>query len=269
MSPPPTIPIWHVRLCEELRQARQEQPDGEPDMHPLDRRIVIVGGSSGIGLATAKLAAAQCARVVIGSRHKDKLDRAVQEIGLGVEAFQVDFTDENSLRRFFEEVGEFDHLATPAASITGGPFLTLDTAIARRTFDSKFWGQYNAAKHGAPRIRDGGSIVLFSGVYGHRPPAGVAPIAAVNGAVEALGRALAVELAPIRVNVVSPGITDTPVWDRMPPEQKAEVFRQAAEALPLKRIARPEEIAYAVIYLMTNTFTTGTTVYPDGGLTLR
>ncbi|HEY9073580.1 MAG TPA: SDR family oxidoreductase, partial [Desulfobaccales bacterium] len=116
--------------------------------------------------------------------------------------------------------GKFDHLATPGSTIHGGPFLSLDSASARADFQSKFWGQYLAAKYGVPRLRPGGSIVFFAGMWSQRPPAGVATVAAINGAIEALTRALAVELAPIRVNAVSPGLIDTPIYAGIPAAQK-------------------------------------------------
>jgi NAD(P)-dependent dehydrogenase (short-subunit alcohol dehydrogenase family) len=220
-------------------------------------------------MATAKMAVEQGAEAVIASRSQAKLDRARAEIGGGVEAIRLDVTYENAVRDFFGRLGEFDHLTTPGSEVSSGPFLSLSTETARSGFDSKFWGQYSAAKYGAPKIREGGSIVLFSGIYAHRPPIGVAPISAVNGAVEALCRALAVELSPIRVNVVTPGLIDTPAYDRMPQEMKAEVFRQAEEMLPAKRVGQPEDIAQAVLFLMTDPFATGTNLVVDGGLLLK
>lgn len=232
-------------------------------------RIVIIGGSSGIGLAVAKMASSKGAAVVIAGRSRERLEKAMAEIGGNVEAYQLDVTNRDELESFFDRIGEFDHLTTPAADTSAGPFLELSIEEARRVFESKFWGQYIAARYAVPNIRQGGSIVLFAGIYAQRPPAGSLPIPAINGAIEALGRALAVELAPLRVNVVSPGLIDTPAYAGMPPEQREAIFKQAAESLPIGRVGRPEDIAHTVIYLMTNTFTTGSTLYPDGGYTLR
>ena len=233
------------------------------------KRIIIIGGSSGMGLATAKAATAAGAQVVIASRSRDKLETARREIGGDTEVMPLDVQDEAAVQAFFDQVGEFDHLTTPGNVAAGGPFLTRDTAAVRADFDSKFWGQYLAAKYGAPRIRPGGSIVLFSGIYSQRPSAGVSGVAAINSAIEGLARALAVELAPIRVNAVSPGLVDTPIFDDMPKAAKDEMFQRFAAAAPVKRVGRPEEIAQAVLYLMANSFTTGTTLYVDGGYTLR
>ncbi len=233
------------------------------------KRIVIIGGSSGMGLATAKAATAAGAQVVIASRSRNKLEKARGAIGGDTQAMTLDVRDEAAIQAFFDEVGEFDHLTTPGNVAAGGPFLTRDTAAVRADFDSKFWGQYLAAKYGAPRMRPDGSIVLFSGIYSQRPSPGVSGIAAINSAIEGLARALAVELAPIRVNAVSPGLVDTPIFDDMPKAAKDEMFQRFAATAPVKRVARPEEIAQAVLHLMANPFTTGTTLFVDGGYTLR
>jgi NAD(P)-dependent dehydrogenase (short-subunit alcohol dehydrogenase family) len=238
-------------------------------MFLANKRIVVIGGSSGIGLATAKMAAQQDAEVVIASLDAGKLDRVRAEIGGRTEAYPLDVRDEPRVKEFFEKLGSFDHLTTPGSSALGGPFLATETARARADFDSKFWGQYHAARYGAPKIRPGGSIVLFSGVYSQRPPVGVASVAAVNGAIEALGRALAVELAPLRVNVVSPGLTDTPAYNSMPPDQRQTMFKQVAESLPARRMGQPADIAQAVLYLMADSYATGTTLLIDGGFMLR
>jgi NAD(P)-dependent dehydrogenase (short-subunit alcohol dehydrogenase family) len=233
------------------------------------KRLVIIGGSSGMGLATAKAATAAGAQVVIASRSWEKLDKARREIGGDTEAVSLDVRDEAAIQAFFDQVGEFDHLTTPGSEVAGGPFLTRDTAAVRADFDSKFWGQYLAAKYGAPHIRPGGSIVFFAGIYSQRPSAGVAGIAAINSAIEGLARALAVELAPIRVNAVSPGLIDTPIFAGMSKKDRDEMFQQFAAAAPLNRVGRPEEIAQTVLYLMANTLATGSTLYVDGGYTLR
>lgn len=237
--------------------------------HLKGKRIVIIGGSSGIGLATARMAAGEGASVIIASRSPEKLERAAGAIPARVEIATVDVCDENSLQQLFEKVGEFDHLTTPAAEVTGGAFLSTDPGQARRSFDSKFWGQYLAARHGAPRIRSGGSIVFFSGSNSQRPLPQASVRAAVNSAVEGLTRALAVELSPIRVNAVSPGLVDTPLHDHVPKERRDVFFQAITASLPLRRVGRAEEIAQTVLYLMTNAYTTGSTLFVDGGYTLR
>jgi len=233
------------------------------------KRIVIVGGSSGMGLATAKAAAAEGARVVIASRSEEKLRKAEAQIQGKVEVFTVNVMDEQSVKALFDAVGEFDHLATPGNEAVMGRFLELDTRAARAAFDSKFWGQYHSARYGAPKMPPGGSITFFAGAYSQKPTPGASVVTAINSAVEGLGRALAVELSPIRVNVISPGVVDTPLYGRMPEEKRAAMFNTVASSLPAKRIGKPEDIAQTVLYLMGNGFTTGSTLYVDGGYTLR
>jgi NAD(P)-dependent dehydrogenase (short-subunit alcohol dehydrogenase family) len=233
------------------------------------KRIVVIGGSSGIGLATATMAVCEGASVVIASRSSARLEKAAREIPGKVEVAAVDVRDESSVRHFFDHVGDFDHLTTPCAGVAGGNFLDLDLQAARKAFDSKFWGQYHAARYGAPRIRSGGSITLVSGSNSQRPLPQASVRAAVNSAVEGLARALAVELSPIRVNAVSPGPVDTPLHDHLPKERRDALFQAVAASLPVKRIGKAEEIAQTVLYLMTNGFTTGSTLYVDGGYTLR
>jgi len=233
------------------------------------QKIVVIGGSSGMGLATAKMAVAEGATVVIASRSEEKLRKARAEIKGNVEIITVNTVDEGSVKAFFKKVGEFDHLTTPGSEAAMGRFLDLDTKTARIAFDSKFWGQYNAAKYGAPKIRAGGSITFFAGIWSQRPVPGGSVVTAINSAIEGLGRALAGELAPVRVNTVSPGIVDTPIFSAMAPEKKEAMFKDVAASIPAKRIGRPEEIAHTVLYLMSNGYTTGSTLYVDGGTTLR
>jgi NAD(P)-dependent dehydrogenase (short-subunit alcohol dehydrogenase family) len=186
-----------------------------------------------------------------------------------VEVLTVNVADEGSVKAFFDKVGEFDHLTTPGNEAAMGAFLEMDTKTARAAFDSKFWGQYHAAKYGAPKMRGGGSITFFAGIWSQRPVPGGSVITAINSAIEGLGRALAMELEPIRVNTVSPGIVDTPIYSKMAPGAKEAMFRGAAASIPAKRVGKPEEIAETVLYLMSNGYTTGSTLYVDGGATLR
>lgn len=160
--------------------------------------------------------------------------------------------DESSVKGLFDRIGQFDHLVTPGSEAAIGPFLELDIMAARAAFDSKFWDQYHAARYGAPKIRSGGSITFFAGIRSQRPVPGISVIAAINSAIEGLGRALAVELAPIRVNTVSPGIVDTPVYSGMAREKKEAFFSEVAASVPARRIGGAEDIAETVLYLMSN-----------------
>lgn len=238
-------------------------------MRLAGKKIIVIGGSSGIGLATAQAAAEEGATVVIASRSQERLDRASDQIRGDVQIVTVDVRDAESIRDLFDVTGNFDHLTTPGNEGALGQFLELDVETARRGFDSKFWGQYQAVKYGVPNIREDGSIVLMAGAYSQHPEPGAVPQASINSAVEGLGRALAVELSPIRVNVVSPGLVDTPRFNSLPGKQRIEMFESAAKTLPAKRIAQAEDIAQTILYLMRNPHATGNVLYIDGGLTLR
>lgn len=228
-------------------------------------RILVVGGSSGIGLAVAKAAAGEGGRVLIAGRSVQKLEKAKEEIDGDVRVWPVDFSEEESVSSFFENADSLDHLVVTASEEHVGPFLELDSTTARRQFDSKYWVQYYAAKHGAPKLRDGGSVTLFSGAASARPRPGYSALASVNGAIEALGRALAVELVPTRVNVISPSIIDTPVHARLPDNEREFFFDSMTGSLLVERIGTPEDVAQSVLYCMSNGYTTGTVLHVDGG----
>lgn len=231
-----------------------------------NQRVVVIGGSSGIGLAIAKAAVADGAKVVIASRSAEKLRQASLEIGSAVESRPLDLTQEETVMSFFQELGTIDHLVVSGSSVKTGSLKQLAVADARSSFDSKFWGPYLATKHA--QINANGSIVLFSGILSRRPTYGLAGLAAINAAVEALGRALALELAPVRVNVISPGLVDTPAYSGMPDEQRQAFYESVKKSLPVQRIGVPENIAAAVLYLMGNPYVTGTVLDVDGGALL-
>ncbi len=230
-----------------------------------DKRVVIIGGSSGIGLATAHAAAEAGAYVLIAGRSREKLHKAMEEISGDVDGHTLDVTKEDEVRDFFAGIGTLDHLVTTAASGVTGPFLQLESAVVREVFESKFWGQYFAARYGAPRIQPGGSITMFAGVASEKPLPGLVAYAAVNGAIEGLCRTLALELSPVRVNVVSPGIVMTPAYSGMSEPERHALFESLAEKLPVRRVGQPDDVAQAVLYLMRNGYTTGTVVSVDGG----
>jgi len=227
-------------------------------------KTVVIGGSSGMGLATARLLYSRGHEVVIAGRTKEKLEQAVQTIGEAA-SYVLDMRNEPDIIAFFESVGPFDHLVTPAADFFMGPFPSVPLEKAKRFFDSKFWGQYLAAKHGTPLIREGGSITFFCGVASQRPFLNFSAGSAINAAIEGLTRELALELAPIRVNAIAPGTVATPVWDSLGEEGKQKEFDATANRLPVKRVGKPEDIAQSVLYLIECGYMTGSILYVDGG----
>lgn len=230
-----------------------------------DKKVVIIGGSSGIGLESAKQLIAHGAEVIIASRSEDKLRNAKEQLGDRATDYTLDTTQEQQVQSFFEKIGQFDHLVVSAAETSGGSFLQTDTAQARKLFENKFWGQYYAAKYGASKILPNGSITLFSGVVAYKSMVGSAILGAVNAAISNLGQTLALELAPIRVNIVSPGIIDTPSRSKMAEEARNNFYNAVENKLPVKRIGRAEDVAQSVLYLLQNGFVTGTVLHVEGG----
>ncbi|WP_286925387.1 MULTISPECIES: SDR family oxidoreductase [Lysinibacillus] len=230
-----------------------------------DKKVVIIGGSSGIGLESAKQLIAQGAEVIIASRSEDKLQNAKEQLGVRATAYILDTTQEQQVQSFFEKIGQFDHLVVSAAETSSGLFLQTDTAQARKLFENKFWGQYYAAKYGASNILPNGSIILFSGVVAYKSIVGSAILGAVNAAISNLGQTLALELAPIRVNIVSPGIIDTPSRSKMPEEARNNFYNTVENKLPVKRVGKAEDVAQSVLYLLQNSFVTGTVLHVEGG----
>jgi NAD(P)-dependent dehydrogenase (short-subunit alcohol dehydrogenase family) len=230
---------------------------------------LVFGGTSGIGLATARAAAAHGAAVTVTSRSRERSERAAREIGEGARSEVANSLDEDEVRALYDRVGAVDHIVyTAGDDLVLSPVGKLDLAAARRAFDVRVFGVLAAVKHGATRVRPGGSIVLTHGIAGARPSAGWSVGASVCGAVDSLTRALAVELAPIRVNAVSPGFVRTPLWDPIPEAEREALFRDAGRKLLTGRVGEAPEIAEAYCFLMENPFTTGQTVVVDGGGTL-
>ncbi len=233
------------------------------------KKIVVIGGTSGIGYGIAKACISQGAQLIIASRSADKLTRTQQALGKAVETQPLDISEPAQIKSFFQKIGKFDHIVTPGATVSWGTFGSMSEKDEQASFHSKFWGQYYSVKYGFHNLNPGGSIILFAGCWSQRPIVGATIPSSINGAIESLGRALAVELAPIRVNVISPGIIDTPVFSGISEQERKAFFEKTAKGLPVKKIGVPEEVAMSAIYLMTNTYTTGSTLYVDGGETLR
>jgi len=228
-----------------------------------DARVLVLGGSSGIGLATALAAAEAGGAVTIASRSQAKLDAALTRLGGSARAIMLDTGDEAAVERFFAEEAPWDHVVVSAAQTPSGPVRTLGLAEAKTAMESKFWGAYRVAR--AAKINEGGSLTFVSGFLSVRPSASAVLQGAINAALEALARGLALELAPVRVNVVSPGIIATPLWSGMTEDKREAMFAGAAQRLPVRRIGQPEDIANAILFVATTPFATGSTVRVDGG----
>ena len=225
------------------------------------KKVVVVGGSSGIGLATAELAKGEGADVIIASRNVERLDAAANR--LNAVAIPADVTSDESVTELFRRCGAVDHVVVTAAQLRTGPFRTVAMEDVRATMEAKFWGAWRVAR--AAEFRPGGSLTLVSGYLSVRPRPNSAIIGAANGALESLARSLALELAPARVNAVSPGIIDTPIRAAMPEEARRDMLAKTAAALPVGRVGLGEDIARQILAFMTIGFATGSIVYLDGG----
>jgi len=230
----------------------------------INKMVVILGGSSGMGLATAKAAKAHGARVVIAGRSRERLQAARAVLGDEVRTVALDIGDEMGTRALFSELGPVDHVFITAGAVLFDPKLAPDAASVRPALDTRFWGAFNAAKFAAANMSAGGSITFTSGTAAMRPIRGASVAGASCGAVEAFARSLAVDLAPIRVNTIQPGLIDTPFLDTLG-ERRSAIIAEYSRRLPVGRVGRTEDVANAVLFLMKNGFVTGITLTVDGG----
>jgi NAD(P)-dependent dehydrogenase (short-subunit alcohol dehydrogenase family) len=245
-------------MASEQRQQQQQQ-----------QTVVVIGGSSGVGLETVRRMAAAGARVIATGRDDGKLRDAVGGLGANVSGAAFDACDRGALDALFARSGPVDHLVLTLSGGEGaGEFAQLDLQSLRRGFEAKFWPQLEAAQAGAKVLRKGGSITFVTAISARNALPGTAGLAAINGALEAMIGSLARELKPSRVNAVSPGLVDTPWWDRVPPALKDDLFRQQVQTLPVGRVGRPQDVAHAIQFLIENGYVTGTVIECDGGLRL-
>jgi len=228
-------------------------------------RLLVIGGSSGIGEATARAAALAGARVTIASRSRERLEAALCRLPAGVSSAVLDVTDAVATQTFFEAEQGWDHVVLSGAATRSGPARSMPLEDARASMQSKFWGAYHVGR--SARVRPGGSLVFVSGVYSVRPNPVAVLQGAINAAIEALARGLALELAGdgVRVNTVSPSTTQTPLWDQLGEAGREAKFATMTARLPVGRIALPEHVAQAILLLASNPFVTGTTLLIDGG----
>ncbi|RQR79044.1 short chain dehydrogenase [Burkholderia sp. Bp9012] len=226
------------------------------------KKVLVVGGSSGIGAAAAKAFAQLGAVVTIASRDPARVN-ADDAPGAHVRTEALDITDTAAVDTFCARIGQFDHVVISAAKTATGPVRALPLADAQAAMDSKFWGAYRVAR--SIDIAPGGSLTFVSGYLSVRPNASSVLQGAINAALEALARGLALELAPVRVNAVSPGLIATPLWDKLAPDARDAMYAGAAQRLPARCVGQPEDVANAIVYLATTPYATGSTVLIDGG----
>jgi len=228
------------------------------------QRVLVVGRGSGIARAVTLAARDAGAKVIAAGRDKDTLTAAYAgEPAISTET--VDLTDEASIAALGEQFGSVDHVVSTASARARGRLAELDRDAIRRSFDTKVIGPLMLAKHLAARMNEGGSLTLFSGVAAAKIAVGTLGVAITNGAADTLARSLALELAPIRVNAISPGVIDTGAWDALGEQGKADYFAGMSARNPARRIGTADDIANGVLFAMTSTFLTGQILHIDGG----
>ena len=230
------------------------------------KRVIVLGGTTGIGFAVARAAAERGAEVTVASSRQSSVDKALATLPATADGTTLDLRDETAIAEFFAKIGEFDHLVyTAGEPLSPAALAETEIASAREFFEVRYWGALASVKHAIGRIRSGGSITLSSGGTSRRPTAGWTAPTSVCSAIEGLTRALAVELAPVRVNAVRPGLVRTDLWQNFPDADRETLYATAAKALPVGRIGEPEDIAESYLYLMDSGYTTGSIVTIDGG----
>jgi NAD(P)-dependent dehydrogenase (short-subunit alcohol dehydrogenase family) len=228
-----------------------------------NQRVLIVGGSSGIGLAAAAGFAKAGASVTIAARNLERLANAATTLGHGVQTARLDVMDDKAVEKFFEMGEPWRHVVVSGSSVKLGPVRKLPLFDAYSAMNSKFWGAYRIAR--VARIEPEGSLTFVSGLLSRKPSPDAVLQGAINAALEALAQGLALELAPVRVNTVSPGIIVTPLWDAIPEDKRRAMFEASAAQLPVQRVGQPEDVANAILYLAATPFASGSTVFVDGG----
>ena len=229
-----------------------------------DQTVLVVGRGGGLAQAISLAARDAGAQVVAAGRNEAGLD-AVYASEPGISTETVDLTDEASIAALGKRLGTVGHVVSTASARARGRVPDLERDAVRRSFDTKVIGPLLLAKHLAPRMAEGGSFVIFSGAAATKITVGTLAVAITNAAADTLARSLALELAPIRVNAISPGVIDTSAWDGLGEQGKADYFAEMRQRNPARRIGTPTDVAQAVVFAMTNTFLTGQTLHIDGG----
>jgi NAD(P)-dependent dehydrogenase (short-subunit alcohol dehydrogenase family) len=232
-----------------------------------NKDVLIVGDSSDIAAALAADLLQEGARVTLAGRDVEKMAVAAKAIGEAVRPIALDLSDEESIRAAADQIGaagRLDHLVSVAAERADGPVASVERRALLAAFDARVAGPILLAKHFVPLIAEGGSLLFFSGLAAWRPSPGGVAMAVTNGSVSMLASALAVELAPTRVNAISPGVIDTSAWDAVLPD-KQQVFQRVAASAPTRRVGEPSDVSAAARALLANPFITGETLHVDGG----
>jgi NAD(P)-dependent dehydrogenase (short-subunit alcohol dehydrogenase family) len=227
--------------------------------------VVVIGGSAGIGLETARRAHAEGAEVILTARNPDRLQHAAQEVG-AVSTAAFDATDTDRLTRFFRELPtQIDHVMVTAGGMYYARLADMDFAQARRAIDDHLWLTLHVARDAAGTVRPGGTLLFMTGTVARRPGAGLAIAATVAAALPALTANLALELAPVRVNLIATGFVDTPLSAALLGDRLEQRREQLRAALPIRRVVGPADVAALAVHLMNNTALTGATYDIDGG----
>lgn len=229
-------------------------------------KIIIAGGTSGIGLATAKLLAEKGASVIVTGRSEDKLTKA-RATAPGITAISLDSTDSTALKEFFAQTGHFHHLILTLSSAKGGgPFATMDLAELRAGFEGKFWPHLQTIQAALPYIQKNGSITIISAASATAILPGTSGLAAINGALEVMVPILAKELKPLRINAVSPGVIDTEWWNFLNSEDRKVTFDNYAQGIAVGRIGNPQDVSNLIETVVNNSYINGTILNVNGGL---
>ncbi len=231
----------------------------------LGQTVVVIGGSAGIGFETARRARAEGADVIVTARNADRLERAAAELGARSSA-AFDATDFARLDQFFEELPTpIDHLMVTAGGPYYAPVSTMDFDQARRDVDEHLWLTLRVARNAAGRVRPGGTLLFIAGTGGRRPTIGLAIVSTFTAGLPALTKSLALELAPIRVNLIAPGFVDTPLSASLLGDQLDQRREELRATLPIGRVVGPADVAALAVHIMANTALTGATFDIDGG----
>src|SRR3954470_243743 len=262
-----TIPVGYRSATKRVLDSAAIRPDSG-SMSLKNARVLVIGGTSGIGLGVASAAAERGAIPIVVSRQQFSVGRALSQLPEHARGATVDLTDLPAVERLPADVGDIDHLVfTAGEALELAPLAELTPEIITGFFQTRFVGALTAVRVFAPRITAGGSITLTSGTAAEQPGFGALPVS-VCGAMNALTKALAFELAPIRVNAVAPGVVRTPLWNAMGEADRQSMYDQAAQQLPLGRVGEVSDIARAYVYCIEQEFGTGTVLTVDGGTVL-